>query len=75
MADDRIRIEIGFVSGQTIGAVVKPGSFEALRKGLGDADGVVEVEAEDGTYLFPARGVAYVKRWSRESQIGFGRGE
>jgi hypothetical protein len=69
-----IRVEIGFVGGQTIGVGVKAESFEALRKGLGEADGVVEVEADDGTYLFPARGVAYVKRWSRESQIGFGRG-
>lgn len=73
MADERIRIEIGFVGGQTIGAVVAPDAFEKLRTGLRDADGVVEFDAEDGTYLLPARSVAYVKRWSRESQIGFGR--
>ena len=73
MADERIRIEIGFVGGQQIGPVVTPDAFEAIRAGLRDADGVVEFEAEDGTYLLPARSVAYVKRWSRESQIGFGR--
>ena len=73
MADERIRIEIGFVGGQTIGAVCAPDAFEALRTGLRDADGVVEFDAEDGTYLLPARSVAYVKRWARESQIGFGR--
>ena len=73
MTEERIRIKIGFVGGQTIGAVVAPEAFEALRSGLRDADGVVEFEAEDGTYLLPARSVAYVKRWSRESQIGFGR--
>jgi hypothetical protein len=75
VVEERIRIEIGFTGGQTIGAVVAPGTFEALRSGLGHADGVVEVEADDGTYLLPARSVAYVKRWSRESQIGFGRAD
>jgi hypothetical protein len=73
VAEERIRIEIGFAGGQTIGAVVAPDAFEALRTGLRDADGVIEFDAEDGTYLLPARSVAYVKRWSRESQIGFGR--
>ena len=73
MADERIRVEIGFVGGPTVGAVVAPDAFEALRSGLRDADAVIELEAEDGTYLLPARSVAYVKRWSRESQIGFGR--
>jgi len=73
VADERIRIEIGFVGGQTIGAVCAADAFEALRTGLRDADGVVEFDAEDGTYLLPARSVAYVKRWARESQIGFGR--
>jgi hypothetical protein len=71
VADERIRIEIGFAGGQTVGAVVEPGAFEALKSGLADPDGVVEVEAEDGTFLLPSRSVAYVKRWSRESQIGF----
>jgi hypothetical protein len=71
VADERLRIEIGFAGGQTIGAVVASSAFDALKTGLRDKDGVIEVEAEDGTYLLPARSVAYVKRWSRESQIGF----
>jgi hypothetical protein len=71
VADERLRIEIGFAGGQTIGAVVASSAFDALKAGLRDKDGVIEVEAEDGTYLLPARSVAYVKRWSRESQIGF----
>jgi len=73
VAEERIRLEIGLVGGQTIGAIVTPQAYESFRSGLGAPDGVVELEAEDGVFLFPVRGIAYAKRWSRESQIGFGR--
>ncbi len=36
-------------------------------------DGVVELEAEDGSYVVPVRAVVYVKRFARETHIGFGR--
>jgi hypothetical protein len=72
VADERIRIEIGFTGGQTIGAVVRPEAFDALRAALGTSEGVHELESDDGTYLVPARNVSFVKRWSRESKIGFG---
>jgi hypothetical protein len=73
-ADDRVRIEIAFEGGQTIGAVVTPASVAGLQDALGgERDGVFELEADDGSYLIPVRSVVYVKRFSRETHIGFGR--
>ncbi len=73
--DDRIRIEIGFEGGQTIGALVSRETVEELTRALaGGPDGAVAIDAEDATYIIPVRGVVYVKRSARETQIGFGAG-
>jgi hypothetical protein len=73
-AHDRVRIEIAFEGGQTIGAVVSDASARELRDALdGERNGVFELEADDGSYLIPVRSVVYVKRFSRETHIGFGR--
>ncbi len=73
-ADDRLRIEIAFEGGQTVGALVTAEAIQELRDALaGGPEGVVELAAEDGTYLVPVRAVVYVKRFSRETHIGFGR--
>jgi hypothetical protein len=46
---------------------------EELERRLADGgDGVVTVEAEDGHYAIVLRRVAYVKRFLRESRVGFG---
>jgi hypothetical protein len=74
--DERTRVEIGLEGGQTIGAVASSSAIDALFEMLGrNPDGVFELVAEDGTYMLPLRAVMYVKRFSRESQIGFGRAE
>ncbi len=72
--DDRMRLEIAFEGGQTIGPIVSVTAADGLKAALdGDARGAYELEAEDGTYLIPLRAVMYVKRFSRETHIGFGR--
>jgi hypothetical protein len=44
-----------------------------LRDALaGAADGMFELEAEEGTYLLPLRKVVYAKRFARDNRIGFG---
>lgn len=76
MSDERTRVEIGLEGGQTIGAVAPSSAIDALFEMLGrNPDGAFELVAEDGTYMLPLRAVMYVKRFSRESQIGFGRAE
>ena len=73
-ADERVRVEIAFEGGQTIGGAVSADALQKLRDALAAGpDGVVELEAEDSTYLIPVRAVVYVKRSSRDTHIGFGR--
>jgi hypothetical protein len=69
--DERLRIQIAFEGGQMVSAIVADAAFAQLRSALG-ADTIVEIETEDGTIVIPTRSVAYVKRFSRETSIGFG---
>lgn len=74
MAEERVRVEVAFEGGQTIGGLVPSASVDALREALGsDPEGVFELPTEEGAYLIPLRGVMYVKRFSKESRIGFGQ--
>ncbi len=71
MPDERLRIQIAFEGGQMLTAIVTDAGYAQLRAALG-GDSVVEIETEDGSIAIPVRAVAYVKRYSRETSIGFG---
>jgi hypothetical protein len=71
--DDRTRLEIAFDGGQIVGALVSTAAADALQKALNaGSNGAHELEAEDGTYVLPLARIVYVKRFSRETMIGFG---
>jgi hypothetical protein len=73
VAEEQIRIEIAFQGGQTIGAIASSSAVDGLKAALdGSANGTYELQAEDGTYIIPLGAVVYVKRFSRETHIGFG---
>ena len=73
MASERIRLEIAFDGGQTIGALVTAVAADALEAALASADAAVfDLEADDGRYAIALRRVVYVKRFARETRIGFG---
>jgi hypothetical protein len=70
---ERTRLEIAFEGGQIVGALVTAEAAAALGKALNDGqDGAHELQAEDGTYVLPLARIVYVKRFSRETTIGFG---
>ena len=72
MADDRIRIEIGFDGGQIMGAVVETAMVDELERSLGQGtDGAFAIESEDGRYTISLRRIVYVKRFTREARVGF----
>ena len=74
-ATERIRIEVAFEGGAAIGALVPPAVADELERSLADGrDGTVELEADDGRYTIALRRVLYVKRFARESRVGFGAG-
>jgi hypothetical protein len=66
---ERVRIEIAFDGGQIMGAFVSPASADALEQALGAA---LALEAEDGRYTIALQRVVYVKRFARDSKVGFG---
>jgi hypothetical protein len=72
VADERVRIEIGFEGGQIMGAQVPADDADRLERHLASASGgTVEVHVEDGRVVVALARVLYVKRFSKESRVGF----
>ncbi len=70
---ERTRIEVGFDGGQIMSALVTGESADALERALkASADGTLVLDAEDGSYMLVLKRVVYVKRFARESRVGFG---
>jgi hypothetical protein len=69
---ERIRVEVAFEGGQIIGGFVASEAVEGLRSALGNGSAVFDLETEDGTYVVALNKVVYLKRFSRETHIGFG---
>jgi hypothetical protein len=72
LAEDRVRVEIGFDGGQIMGAVVEADTVDELERSLGQGtDGSFGIESEDGRYTISLRRIVYVKRFTREGRVGF----
>lgn len=77
MADERVRVEIGFAGGQIVGSFVEPRSADELETALGSTGAgkpVVVLETEDGPLHVVVAHVAYFKRIVRAGRVGFGSG-
>jgi hypothetical protein len=62
-------------------ALVPPGSADQLEQALGSADlragtgeAALSLEADDGRYTIALQRVVYVKRFARDTRVGFGAG-
>ena len=72
-ADDRVRVEVAYEGGQAFTALVPLAAADELERRLANGDeGIISIDAEDGRYAVALRRVAYVKRFLRESRVGFG---
>ena len=70
---DRVRIEIGFDSGQVMAALVPPETADRLEQALASKEeGSLPLEVEDGRYIVVLSRIVYVKRFAREARVGFG---
>ena len=74
MADDFVRIEVGFDGGQILSALVSAASADALEQALRSPAAArrSSSQAEDGVMLLVLPRVLYVKRFARETRVGFG---
>lgn len=74
MADDRVRIELGFAGGQIVGSFVEASSADDLESALnstGAGKPVVALDTEDGPLHVVVAQVAYYKRIVRAGRVGF----
>lgn len=72
---ERVRIELGFDAGQGVSALVDVPTADGLERALGmGSDGTYSIEADDGRYVVVLRRVVYLKRYARDSRVGFGSG-
>ena len=70
---ERIRIEIAFDGQQVLSVLVPISTADDLDRALaGDHDSAYSFEADDGRYTISLQRVVFVKRWARESRVGFG---
>jgi hypothetical protein len=72
---DGVRVEIGFEGGQVVGGFVETSSADQLERALHeDGPRVVVLDSEDGPIHVVVPEVAYFKRFSRASRVGFAAG-
>jgi len=73
VADDRVRVELGFKGGQIVSAFVESRSADSLEGALGGGNGasVVQLETEDGPLHVVVAQIAYYKRIVRAGRVGF----
>jgi hypothetical protein len=68
----RVRVEVGFRGGQVIGSFATPESADQLERALHeDGPRVVVLDTEEGPYHVVVPEVAYLRRFSRSSRVGF----
>ena len=70
---ERIRVEIAFDGQQVLSLYMPLETADEIARALsGDRDGSVSFDADDGRYTVVLKRVVYVKRFGRESRVGFG---
>ena len=72
-SSDRVRIEIAFEGGHALTVYVAVADADALEAALkGEQMEGFTMEAEDGHYTLALAKIVFVKRFARESRVGFG---
>ncbi len=73
MADERVRLQIGFEGGTVMAVAVSPEEADSLLRHLSaGGDGTVTLDDEDGSFVVVIARVLFVRRFARESRVGFG---
>ena len=69
---ERLRIEIAFEGTQVLTVYVALAIADELDRALAGAHDSLSFEAEDGRYTVSVPKIVFVKRFARESRVGFG---
>ena len=72
MADEFVRVEIGFEGGQILSWLVTVESADALDRHLGaGGSGTLTLDSQEGDVTLVLTRLLYVKRYRREARVGF----
>jgi hypothetical protein len=72
-AEDKVRVEVAYQGGQSFTTLMSNEAADELERRLASGDeSVLTIDAEDGRYAVVLGHIAYVKRFLRESRVGFG---
>ena len=71
-ANDRVRLEIAFEGNQVLNVYVPTATADDIDRALAGAHDSLSFEAEDGRYTVIVPKIVFVKRFARESRVGFG---
>ena len=73
MAEERVRLELGFEGGQVAVVNVIQADADRLEQALAEgSEAALSLDVEDGRYTVSLKRVVYVKRFRREARVGFG---
>lgn len=72
MAEEFVRIEVALDGGQILSALVTQASADAVDRALrAGSGGTSELQSEDGSIVLVLPRVLYLKRFARETRVGF----
>jgi hypothetical protein len=72
-AEDKVRVEVAYQGGQSFTTLMSNEIADELERRLASGEeSVLTIDAEDGRYAVVLGHIAYVKRFLRESRVGFG---
>lgn len=69
---ERLRLEVAFEGSQVLTVWVDPKTADDLEGALAGGKDSLTFDAEDGRYTVAVGKVVFVKRFARESRVGFG---
>ncbi len=70
---ESVRIEVAFAGGPILSATVSASGAEALERALAaGSQSVLQLDTTDGRLDVALAKVVYVKRFARDSKVGFG---
>jgi hypothetical protein len=70
--NDRVRLELAFEGTQVLNVHVPAATADDIDRAMGGGQESLSFEAEDGRYTISVPKVVFVKRFGRESRVGFG---
>jgi hypothetical protein len=70
--NERVRLEIAFEGNQVLTVYVPAAIADEIDTAMAGAHDSLSFEAEDGRYTIAVTKIIFVKRFARESRVGFG---